>query len=41
MRAMILAFLAIAVIAVGAWYGLEEIGFSTAEETAGPNVRLD
>lgn len=41
MRAMLLAFLAIAVIAVAAWYGLGELGFSTAEGTASSNVRLD
>ncbi len=41
MRAMLLAFLATALIAVGAWYMLGEVGFSTAEGTAGPNVRLD
>lgn len=41
MRVMLLAFLATAVIAVVAWYGLQNAGFSTAQETAGPNVRLD
>ena len=41
MRAFLTAVLAIAVISVVAWYGLEEIGFSTAQETASPNVRLD
>ena len=41
MRAMFLAFAAIAVIAVGAWYGLNHAGFSSAERTAGDAVRLD
>ena len=41
MRAMFLAFLAIAVIAVGAWFTLQNAGFSTAEHTVSPDVRLD
>ncbi|MDJ0629019.1 MAG: hypothetical protein QNJ44_12225 [Rhodobacter sp.] len=41
MRAMYLAFAAIAVIAVGAWYGLNEAGFSSAERSSGDAVRLD
>jgi hypothetical protein len=42
MRAMFLAFLAIAVIAVGAWYGLENYaGFSAADRTTSDSVRLD
>jgi len=41
MRAMYLAFLATALIAVGAYFGLQYIGFSTAERTAGDAVRLD
>ena len=41
MRAMYLAFAAIAVISVVAWYGLNLAGFSTAEQTAGDAVRLD
>jgi len=41
MRAMLLAFLAIAVIATGAWYALQYAGFSTADETTSPNVRRD
>ena len=41
MRAMYLAFLAIAVISVAAWYGLNQAGFSSAERAAGDAVRLD
>lgn len=41
MRAMWLAFAAIAVISVVAWYGLNRAGFSTADRTAGDAVRLD
>jgi len=40
MKAMYLAFLAAAVITVGADYGLREAGFSAAERTAGAAVRL-
>lgn len=41
MRMMLLAFVAIAVIAVGAWYGLQQAGFSASEQAAGEAVRLD
>lgn len=41
MKAMLTAFVAIAVIAVGAWMFLEEQGDTTANATLGPNVRLD
>lgn len=41
MRAMYLAFAAIVVITVGAWYGLNQAGFSAAERSAGDAVRLD
>ncbi len=41
MKAMMFAFLAIAVIAVLADVGLSYAGFSSAEVTSGPNVRLD
>jgi hypothetical protein len=37
---MLLAFVAMAVIAVGAFYGLQEIGFSSAEQGSGNAVRL-
>ena len=39
MRAMLIAFLAMAVIAVAADLALNYSGFSTAETTAGPAVR--
>ncbi len=39
MRAMLIAFLAMAVIAVAADLALDYSGFSTAETTAGPAVR--
>lgn len=34
MKAMIIGFVAIAVISVGAWYGLNVWGFSAADTTA-------
>lgn len=41
MRIMLLAFLATGLIAVGAWYGLHQAGFSSANKGSSPNVRLD
>lgn len=41
MKVMILAFCAIAVIAVGANIALKEIGFSAKDRTSGQAVRLD
>lgn len=41
MKAMLTAFLAIAVIAVGANFGLKEAGFSAEERLTAPSVRLD
>lgn len=41
MKAMWLAFAAIAVIAVGADVALDYSGFSTVDQTTSPNVRLD
>lgn len=41
MRVMLIAFVAIAVIAVGANYILTHAGFSAAERTAGNAVRLE
>jgi hypothetical protein len=41
MKAMFAAFLAIAVIAVGADYGLDRAGFASDEVLSSPNVRLD
>ena len=40
MRTMLLALAAIVVIAVGAHFALDRIGFSSAERNAGDNVRL-
>lgn len=40
MKTMLLAFVAIFVIAVGANQVLEHMGFSAQEQTAGPSVRL-
>ena len=41
MKVMLSAFLAIAIIAVGAFYGLQNAGFSSSEQQAGDAVRLD
>ncbi len=41
MKVMLAAFAATAVIAVGAWYGLGQLGFSTSDQQAGTDVRLD
>lgn len=41
MKAMLTAFAAIAVITVGAWYGLGQAGFSSGDRQAGADVRLD
>jgi hypothetical protein len=41
MKAMWLAFAAIAIIAVAAWYGLGQAGFSAADRTTSASVRLD
>ncbi|MEO9779169.1 MAG: hypothetical protein ABJH07_14435 [Sedimentitalea sp.] len=41
MKAMLSAFVAIALIAILAWYGLERGGFSAAQSGSGPDVRLD
>lgn len=41
MKAMWIAFLACAVIAVAADLGLDYIGFSAAERQSSPAVRLD
>ena len=40
MKVMYAAFAATAVITVGAWFVLGEIGFSSDERTAGSAVRL-
>mgnify|MGYP006304360103 CR=1 FL=1 len=41
MKAMVLGFVAAAVIGAGAWYTLNALGFSSAEVQSGPSVRLD
>ena len=41
MKAMMTGFAASILIAVGAYYGLQEAGFSAQEAGSGPNVRLD
>ena len=41
MKAMLSAFLAIAIIGVVAFYGLKEVGFSSSERQTGDAVRLD
>lgn len=40
MKAMLAGFAAIVVIGVGAYYGLQEIGFSAQEAYSGANVRV-
>lgn len=40
MREIILAFVAMAVISVGANFGLNEAGFSAADQATGQAVRL-
>ena len=41
MKVMMLAFLAIAVIGVVSYYGLNQIGYSSQEQYSSANVRLD
>lgn len=41
MKVMLIAFAAIALITVGAWYGLGQAGFGSGERQAGSSVRLD
>ncbi len=41
MKAMMTGFVAMIVIAVGAWVVLGEMGFSTSDMHSGANVRLD
>ena len=41
MKTMLLAFVAMAVIAVGADFALDEMGFSAQEQGTGGAVRLD
>lgn len=41
MRVILLAALACAAIAVGAWYAVGTLDLSSANRTASPSVRLD
>lgn len=41
MKAMLAGFAAIVLIAIGAYYGLHELGFSAEDAYSGPNVRLE
>lgn len=41
MKAMLSGFAAMIVLGVGAWYALDEIGFSSADQFSSPSVRLD
>ncbi|WP_281256657.1 hypothetical protein [Actibacterium ureilyticum] len=41
MKAMLMGFAAMVVIATGAWYALGQAGFSSSEVHSGANVRLD
>lgn len=41
MKAMLIGFAAMILLAVGAWYTLNELGFSSADVHSGANVRLD
>ena len=41
MKEMLLAFAAMALIAIGASYALPELGFSSQAQSAGNAVRLD
>ena len=41
MKAMLSAFVAIALIAIGAFIGLHQLGFSSGDRQASDAVRLD
>ncbi len=41
MKSFLAAMVALAVIAVGAQYLLDEVGYSSAERLSAPTVRLD
>ncbi len=41
MKTMLLGFLACAVLTVGAYFALQQIGFSAADRASSPAVRLD
>ncbi|CUH80757.1 hypothetical protein [Tropicibacter naphthalenivorans] len=41
MKAMFTGFVAMTLIAIGAYFALHEMGFSSADVMSGPNVRLE
>ena len=41
MKTMLLAFMACAVITVGAYYALQQVGYSGPERASSSSVRLD
>jgi hypothetical protein len=41
MRVLLISFAAIAVISLGAYFALQAAGFSSSEQMAGQDVRLD
>jgi hypothetical protein len=41
MKAMMMGFAALIVISVGAYFGLQELGYSTEARRSGDTVRLD
>ena len=41
MKAMFAGFAAMIVIGVGAYFALQQAGFSAQDVTSGPNVRLE
>lgn len=41
MKAMFSAFVVMALIAIGAFYGLKQVGFGTGERQASDAVRID
>lgn len=41
MKAMLAGFAAMILIAIGAYYGLHELGFSARDAYSGPSVRVE
>ncbi|MFA3916550.1 hypothetical protein [Ruegeria hyattellae] len=41
MKAMMMGFAALIVISVGAYFGLQELGYATEARRSGDTVRLD
>ncbi len=41
MKSFLAAIVALAVIGVGAYFALDEVGYSSAERLSAPSVRLD